>query len=115
MTRFRTLAVTASALALAACATGPDYVASPTPVAASGPFLSTVPAVTTPAPVEGNWWQLYRDPVLEPGGLAIFISQSGETADTLAALRQRFELGDGRLGIGLGVQAGQQQLLIGLA
>jgi glucosamine--fructose-6-phosphate aminotransferase (isomerizing) len=29
----------------------------------------------------------YRTPVLEPGGLALFISQSGETADTLAALR----------------------------
>jgi glucosamine--fructose-6-phosphate aminotransferase (isomerizing) len=29
----------------------------------------------------------YRDPILEPGGLALFISQSGETADTLAALR----------------------------
>jgi glucosamine--fructose-6-phosphate aminotransferase (isomerizing) len=29
----------------------------------------------------------YREPVLEDGGLAIFISQSGETADTLAALR----------------------------
>ncbi|PAL25332.1 glutamine--fructose-6-phosphate transaminase (isomerizing) [Sphingopyxis sp. GW247-27LB] len=29
----------------------------------------------------------YRDPVLAPGGLALFISQSGETADTLAALR----------------------------
>lgn len=29
----------------------------------------------------------YRDPVLEPGGLALFISQSGETADTLAALK----------------------------
>ena len=29
----------------------------------------------------------YRDPVLEAGGLARFISQSGETADTLAALR----------------------------
>ncbi|MBX9729376.1 MAG: glutamine--fructose-6-phosphate transaminase (isomerizing), partial [Sphingopyxis sp.] len=29
----------------------------------------------------------YRDPVLQPGGLALFISQSGETADTLAALR----------------------------
>jgi len=29
----------------------------------------------------------YRAPVLEPGGLALFISQSGETADTLAALR----------------------------
>jgi NodT family efflux transporter outer membrane factor (OMF) lipoprotein len=35
-------------------------------VAASGPFLSTVPAVTPPAaPVEGNWWQLYNDPVLD--------------------------------------------------
>jgi glucosamine--fructose-6-phosphate aminotransferase (isomerizing) len=29
----------------------------------------------------------YRNPVYEPGGLALFISQSGETADTLAALR----------------------------
>jgi glucosamine--fructose-6-phosphate aminotransferase (isomerizing) len=29
----------------------------------------------------------YREPVLENGGLALFISQSGETADTLAALR----------------------------
>jgi len=29
----------------------------------------------------------YRTPVLEEGGLALFISQSGETADTLAALR----------------------------
>jgi len=29
----------------------------------------------------------YRDPVLVPGGLALFISQSGETADTLAALK----------------------------
>ncbi|GGD47820.1 glutamine--fructose-6-phosphate aminotransferase [isomerizing] [Aurantiacibacter arachoides] len=29
----------------------------------------------------------YRDPVLNPGGLALFISQSGETADTLAALK----------------------------
>ncbi|PSJ43407.1 glutamine--fructose-6-phosphate transaminase (isomerizing) [Allosphingosinicella deserti] len=29
----------------------------------------------------------YRQPVLEAGGLALFISQSGETADTLAALR----------------------------
>ena len=29
----------------------------------------------------------YRDPVLSPAGVGIFISQSGETADTLAALR----------------------------
>ncbi len=35
----------------------------------------------------------YRDPVLEAGGLALFISQSGETADTLAALRHCKEAG----------------------
>ncbi len=35
----------------------------------------------------------YRAPVLEPGGLALFISQSGETADTLAALRHAREAG----------------------
>ncbi|MFM2021296.1 MAG: hypothetical protein RJB02_1004, partial [Pseudomonadota bacterium] len=35
----------------------------------------------------------YRDPVLEEGGLALFISQSGETADTLAALRHCKEQG----------------------
>ena len=30
----------------------------------------------------------YRDPVLEPDSMAVIISQSGETADTLAALRE---------------------------
>ena len=30
----------------------------------------------------------YRDAPLEPGALAIFVSQSGETADTLASLRE---------------------------
>lgn len=29
----------------------------------------------------------YRDPVLSPNSMALFVSQSGETADTLAALR----------------------------
>ena len=35
----------------------------------------------------------YREPVLEDGGLSLFISQSGETADTLAALRHCKENG----------------------
>ncbi|GMM93157.1 glutamine--fructose-6-phosphate transaminase (isomerizing) [Qipengyuania sp. MTN3-11] len=35
----------------------------------------------------------YREPVLEEGGLSLFISQSGETADTLAALRHCKENG----------------------
>ena len=33
----------------------------------------------------------YRDPVLSPNSMAIFVSQSGETADTLAALRHAKE------------------------
>ncbi len=35
----------------------------------------------------------YRDPILRENSLAIFISQSGETADTLAALRHAKEKG----------------------
>jgi glucosamine--fructose-6-phosphate aminotransferase (isomerizing) len=35
----------------------------------------------------------YRNAVLKPGGMALFISQSGETADTLAALRYAREHG----------------------
>ena len=35
----------------------------------------------------------YRDPILDPHTLALAISQSGETADTLAALRLARELG----------------------
>lgn len=61
----RPLLASLSALALAACAVGPDHVAPPVPSAtASGPFLSQSAAVST-APVEGEWWRLYRDPVLD--------------------------------------------------
>ena len=35
----------------------------------------------------------YRNPILDPKGLVIIISQSGETADSLAALRQAKEMG----------------------
>ena len=35
----------------------------------------------------------YREPILREGGLSLFISQSGETADTLAALRHCKEEG----------------------
>ncbi|MFM7282593.1 MAG: glutamine--fructose-6-phosphate transaminase (isomerizing), partial [Planctomycetia bacterium] len=35
----------------------------------------------------------YREPLVSPGTLALAISQSGETADTLAALRKARELG----------------------
>jgi len=41
----------------------------------------------------------YRDPILEEGAMVIVISQSGETADTLAALRESKERGFKVLGI----------------
>lgn len=41
----------------------------------------------------------YRDPIMEPGSLVIIISQSGETADSLAALREARERGFLVLGI----------------
>ena len=41
----------------------------------------------------------YRDPILQKGNMVIVISQSGETADTLAALRESRERGFKVLGI----------------
>lgn len=41
----------------------------------------------------------YRDPILEEGAMVIVISQSGETADTLAALRESRKRGFKVLGI----------------
>ena len=41
----------------------------------------------------------YRNPILDPKGLVIIISQSGETADSLAALRESKEMGIKTLGI----------------
>ncbi len=64
MHKMRIFLATASALALAACAAGPDYAAPARPQAAAGPFISTSQAVTA-EPVQGNWWKLYDDPVLD--------------------------------------------------
>ena len=41
----------------------------------------------------------YRNPILEEGTMVVVISQSGETADTLAALRESQKLGHKVLGI----------------
>ncbi|HEX6409511.1 MAG TPA: TolC family protein [Sphingomicrobium sp.] len=54
------------ALALAACATSPDYVRPTTSTAAAGPFVAAnTPALHPLAPVPDNWWRLYDDPVLD--------------------------------------------------
>ena len=60
------LSIAASALALAACATGPDYSPKPVSASAAAPFVmtqgSTLVSDTQPT---GNWWRLYDDPVLD--------------------------------------------------
>ncbi|WP_375421499.1 efflux transporter outer membrane subunit [uncultured Sphingomonas sp.] len=71
---FRLILASASALTLAACAVGPNYVRPATAPAAAGPFVSASPAVDATASADERWWQLYRDPVLD-----------GLIADALAA------------------------------
>jgi NodT family efflux transporter outer membrane factor (OMF) lipoprotein len=63
-----------SALALSACAVGPDYVAPPPRSASSGPFLSADRPAFAPTALPADWWRLYNDPVLD-----------GLVADALAA------------------------------
>lgn len=59
------LLLAASALALSACATGPDYVRPVTSPKAAQNFIgSASPAVVAEAP-RGDWWRLYQDPVLD--------------------------------------------------
>lgn len=70
----RLLLVASSALALAACAAGPDYARPATPAPAAGPFVSTAPQLAAVATDNDRWWRLYRDPVLD-----------GLIADALAA------------------------------
>jgi NodT family efflux transporter outer membrane factor (OMF) lipoprotein len=60
----RSLLAAASALTLAACATGPDYARPATPPTAAAPFVSAGAATTAAAP-SGDWWRLYQDPVLD--------------------------------------------------
>ena len=56
---------TLSALALSGCAVGPDYVASPSRPASSGPFISASDPAFAPSPLPEDWWRLYDDPVLD--------------------------------------------------
>ncbi|MEO7276729.1 MAG: TolC family protein [Sphingomicrobium sp.] len=61
----RTFLIACSAMALTACASGPDYRPRPIPAAAAGSFVNGGgPAVAVSQPV-GDWWRLYRDPVLD--------------------------------------------------
>jgi hypothetical protein len=64
--RLKLFAIMTSALALAACASGPDYAAPATPSAAAGKFVAANSDAVQPlAPVPADWWRLYDDPVLD--------------------------------------------------
>src|SRR5690606_12972214 len=54
-----------SALALSACAAGPDYALPPSPPASSGPFLSADNPAFAATALPEDWWRLYDDPVLD--------------------------------------------------
>ncbi|MBA2466972.1 MAG: TolC family protein [Sphingomonas sp.] len=55
----------ASALTLAACASGPNYQVKPMTAAASAPFVAAAGADVSSAQPAGDWWRLYQDPVLD--------------------------------------------------
>ena len=61
----RSLLTAASALSLAACTVGPNHVAPTPPPSGEGTFISSNFGAVTNAPLEGDWWRLYNDPVLD--------------------------------------------------
>ena len=64
--RMKQMTTLVSAIALAACSTGPDYAPPATPSQSAGSFVAAnSPAVQPLAPVRGDWWRLYNDPVLD--------------------------------------------------
>jgi NodT family efflux transporter outer membrane factor (OMF) lipoprotein len=113
MSRLRTLAASLSALALAACAAGPDFVAPSRPMTASNPFVSLEsPATTSEAP-ERDWWRLYGDPVLD-GLIADALAANTDVRAAVARLaRARAGLREVRaertpqVGLGAGAQYGR--------
>ncbi|PAT49838.1 efflux transporter outer membrane subunit [Pseudomonas aeruginosa] len=60
--RALTLAI---ALALAGCASGPDYRAPAMPATAADAFVSQSPLVDGGSPLPADWWKLYEDAALD--------------------------------------------------
>lgn len=53
------------ALPLGACVVGPNYKRPDLPKAAEAQFAEVSKAAVADTPTDGNWWQLYHDPVLD--------------------------------------------------
>ena len=54
-----------AALALAACAVGPNYHPAPTPPVAAGRFAASDTIAVSATALPDKWWQLYDDPALD--------------------------------------------------
>jgi NodT family efflux transporter outer membrane factor (OMF) lipoprotein len=63
--KIHALLAAASLVALAGCAAGPDYVAPIPAPAATAPLIGAAGPQVSTAAVEGDWWRLFRDPVLD--------------------------------------------------
>lgn len=55
----------AGALTLSACVAGPNYEKPTASPRAEGAFIGSASPAVTSAPVQGDWWRLYQDPVLD--------------------------------------------------
>lgn len=109
----RLLPIAVSALALAACASGPDYAARPVSATAAAPFLgSGSPLVSTAQPA-GNWWRLYRDPVLDNLVADALAANTdvrvavGRLERARALVRQSRAAREPQVGVSAGAQAGR--------
>lgn len=109
----RTLLAAGSVLALAACATGPDYKPQPISASAAAPFVSATGAAVSDSKPIGDWWRLYQDPVLD-GLVSDALAANSDIrvavahlAKARASLRESRGAREPQVGVGGSVQYGR--------
>jgi len=109
----RTFLTAGSALALAACATGPDYQPKPISASAAAPFVSVTGSSVSDSKPTGDWWRLYQDPVLD-GLVSDALAANTDIrvavarlAKARASLRESHGAREPQVGVGGSVQYGR--------
>jgi NodT family efflux transporter outer membrane factor (OMF) lipoprotein len=109
----RTFLTAGSALALAACASGPDYKPQPISASAAAPFVSATGTQVSDAKPTGDWWRLYQDPVLD-GLISDALAANTDIrvavarlAKARASLRESRGAREPQIGVGGSVQYGR--------
>jgi NodT family efflux transporter outer membrane factor (OMF) lipoprotein len=114
MQALRSFVTTTAALALAACATGPNYEAQPVSASAAAPFvMAQDPTIVSNADPSSIWWHLYEDPVLDglvrdalAGNTDIRVAIA-RLQRARAALREEQGAREPQLGVGASAQYGR--------